>query len=59
VSDHPFVRLAYSPFRTLDRINALHAAHAMDTNRGDHAGLTRVHDCWFGALEAPAHREAA
>ena len=54
--NHTFVDLHEFPFRTLDRITALHAAHHVDMNRGNFATLTMLYDRLFGTLEAPVHR---
>jgi len=54
--NHTFVHLPRFPFRTLDRITSLHAAHHVDMNRGNYATLTMLYDRLFGTLERPVHR---
>jgi sterol desaturase/sphingolipid hydroxylase (fatty acid hydroxylase superfamily) len=55
--NHTFVHLPRFPFRTLDRITKLHAAHHVDMHRGNFATLTMLYDWMFGTLEAPVGRE--
>jgi len=55
--NHTFVHLPRFPFRTLDRITKLHAAHHVDMHRGNFATLTMLYDRLFGTLEAPVVRE--
>jgi sterol desaturase/sphingolipid hydroxylase (fatty acid hydroxylase superfamily) len=57
--NHTFVNLPRFPFRTLDRITSLHAAHHVDMRRGNYATLTMLYDWLFGTLEAPVHRDVA
>ena len=54
--NHTFVHLPYFPFRTLDKITSLHAAHHADMNSGNYATLTMLYDWMFGTLEKPVHR---
>jgi sterol desaturase/sphingolipid hydroxylase (fatty acid hydroxylase superfamily) len=54
--NHTFVNLPYFPFRTLDRITSLHAAHHVDMNHGNYATLTMLYDWLFGTLEEPVSR---
>ncbi len=56
--NHTFVHLPEFPFRTLDRITSLHAAHHVDMNQGNFATLTMLYDWLFGTLEAPVSRTA-
>lgn len=56
--NHTYVNLPNFPFKTLDRITSLHAAHHMDMNRGNFATLTMLYDWLFGTLEAPVSRAA-
>ena len=54
--NHTFVHLPYFPFRTLDKVTSLHAAHHADMNRGNFATLTMLYDWLFGTLEEPVSR---
>jgi len=56
--NHTYVNLPYFPFRTLDTITSLHAAHHVDMKRGNYATLTMLYDWMFGTLEAPVARSA-
>jgi sterol desaturase/sphingolipid hydroxylase (fatty acid hydroxylase superfamily) len=55
--NHTYVNLPYFPFKTVDRITSMHAAHHVDMNRGNYATLTMLHDRLFGTLEAPVSRQ--
>lgn len=57
--NHTFVNLPYFPFKTLDKITSLHAAHHVDMNQGNYATLTMLYDWAFGTLEKPVHRSTA
>jgi sterol desaturase/sphingolipid hydroxylase (fatty acid hydroxylase superfamily) len=57
--NHTFVDLPRFPFKTIDRITKVHAAHHVDMNRGNYATLTMLFDRLFGTLEAPVGRAAA
>ncbi len=54
--NHTYVNLPYFPFKTLDKITSLHAAHHVDMNQGNYATLTMLYDWLFGTLEAPVGR---
>ena len=54
--NHTFVDLPHFPFRTVDTITSLHAAHHVDMDRGNYATLTMLYDWLFGTLEKPVHR---
>lgn len=54
--NHTYVNLPYFPFKTLDTITGLHAAHHVDMNRGNYATLTMVYDRLFGTYERPVSR---
>ena len=54
--NHTFVNLPHFPFKTLDSITSLHAAHHVDMNQGNYATLTMLYDWLFGTLEVPAAR---
>ena len=54
--NHTFVNLPYSPFKTLDYVTSIHAAHHVDMNRGNFATLTMIYDWMFGTLEEPVSR---
>ena len=57
--NHTYVHLPYFPFKTLDHITSIHAAHHVDMNRGNFATLTMVYDWLFGTLEKPVSRPTA
>ncbi len=54
--NHTFVNLPYFPFKTIDYITSIHAAHHVDMNHGNYATLTMFYDWLFGTLEEPVHR---
>ena len=54
--NHTFVDLPYFPFKTLDHVTSIHAAHHVDMNRGNFATLTMLYDRLFGTLERPVSR---
>lgn len=54
--NHAFVHLPRFPFRTIDRITSIHAAHHVDMNRGNFATLTMLYDRLFGTYEEPVVR---
>ena len=57
--NHTYVNLPYFPFKALDHITSIHAAHHVDMKRGNYATLTMIYDWAFGTLEAPVRRETA
>jgi sterol desaturase/sphingolipid hydroxylase (fatty acid hydroxylase superfamily) len=56
--NHVWVDLPYFPFKTLDRVTSIHAAHHVDMNRGNYATLTMLYDWALGTLEKPVSRSA-
>jgi sterol desaturase/sphingolipid hydroxylase (fatty acid hydroxylase superfamily) len=56
--NHTYVNLPYFPFKTLDHITSIHAAHHVDMNCGNYATLTMLYDWSFGTLEKPVSRPA-
>jgi sterol desaturase/sphingolipid hydroxylase (fatty acid hydroxylase superfamily) len=54
--NHTFVNLPYFPFRTIDRITSIHAAHHVNMSCGNYATLTMLYDRLFGTLEEPVNR---
>jgi len=54
--NHTWVNLPYFPFKTLDYVTSIHAAHHVDMNRGNFATLTMLYDWLFDTLEAPVSR---
>ena len=54
--NHTFVDLPFFPFKTVDKITSLHAAHHVDMNRGNYATLTMLYDRLFGTYEVPVSR---
>ncbi len=54
--NHTYINLPYFPFKTLDHITSIHAAHHVTMNRGNFATLTMLYDWLFGTLEEPVSR---
>ncbi len=54
--NHCFVNLPYFPFRYVDGITSVHAAHHVDMNRGNFATITMLYDRLFGTYEQPVSR---
>lgn len=54
--NHTYVNLPYFPFKTLDYITSIHAAHHVDMKRGNYATLTMLYDWAFGTLEERVDR---
>jgi sterol desaturase/sphingolipid hydroxylase (fatty acid hydroxylase superfamily) len=54
--NHTYVNLPYFPFKTLDHITSIHAAHHVDMKHGNYATLTMLYDWLFGTLETPVSR---
>jgi sterol desaturase/sphingolipid hydroxylase (fatty acid hydroxylase superfamily) len=54
--NHTFVNLPYFPFRTIDHITSVHAAHHVNMSCGNYATLTMLYDRLFGTLEEPVSR---
>ena len=54
--NHTYINLPYFPFKTVDRITSIHAAHHVSMNRGNFATLTMLYDWLFGTLERPVSR---
>jgi len=54
--NHTFVNLPYFPFKSLDWVTSIHAAHHVDMNQGNYATLTMLYDWLFGTLEEPVGR---
>ncbi len=54
--NHTYVNLPYFPYKTLDTITSIHAAHHVDMNQGNFATLTMLYDWAFGTLEKPVSR---
>ena len=54
--NHTYINLPYFPFKTVDRITSIHAAHHVNMNRGNFATLTMLYDWLFGTLERPVSR---
>ncbi len=57
--NHVYVNLPYFPFKTIDFITGVHAAHHVDMNQGNYATLTMVYDWIFGTYEKPVSRPTA
>ena len=56
--NHTYVNLPYFPYKTLDYITSIHAAHHVDMKQGNFATLTMLYDWLFGTLEQPESRSA-
>ncbi|HIF97357.1 MAG TPA: fatty acid hydroxylase family protein [Myxococcales bacterium] len=56
--NHTYVNLPYFPFKAVDYITSIHAAHHVDMNSGNYATLTMLYDWLFGTLEKPVSRPA-
>ena len=56
--NHTYVNLPRFPFKTLDYITSVHAAHHVDMNQGNFATLPMAYDWLFGTLEKPVSRPA-
>ena len=54
--NHTFVNLPYFPFKTIDRITSIHAAHHVDMDQGNYATITMIYDRLFGTFEQPVSR---
>lgn len=54
--NHTFVDLPRFPFKTLDYVTGVHAAHHVDMNQGNYATLTMAYDWLFGTYEKPVSR---
>ncbi len=54
--NHTFVDLPYGPYKVIDKITSVHAAHHVDMNQGNFATLTMLFDWLFGTLETPVSR---
>lgn len=54
--NHTFVNLPYFPFKALDYVTGVHAAHHVDMNQGNFATMTMAYDWLFGTYEKPVHR---
>jgi sterol desaturase/sphingolipid hydroxylase (fatty acid hydroxylase superfamily) len=57
--NHTYVNLPYFPFKTVDYITGVHAAHHVDMNQGNFATLTMLYDWLFGTYEQPVSRSTA
>ena len=57
--NHTYVNLPYFPFKTLDNVTGVHAAHHVDMDHGNFATLTMVYDRLFGTYEEPVSRPTA
>jgi sterol desaturase/sphingolipid hydroxylase (fatty acid hydroxylase superfamily) len=57
--NHVYVNLPYFPFKTLDYMTGVHAAHHVDMNQGNYATLTMGYDWLFGTYEKPVSRSVA
>ena len=54
--NHTYVNLPYFPFKVVDYITSIHAAHHVDMGSGNYATLTMLYDWIFGTLEKPVSR---
>ena len=58
IINHTYVNLPFFPFKTLDYITSIHAAHHVNMDQGNFATLTMLYDWLFGTLEARVDRSA-
>ena len=56
--NHIYVNLPFFPFKAVDYITSIHAAHHVDMKQGNFATLTMLYDWLFGTLEQPVSRPA-
>lgn len=54
--NHTYVDLPSFPFKTLDYVTGVHAAHHIDMSHGNYATLTMLYDRLFGTYEEPVRR---
>ncbi|MEE3327671.1 MAG: sterol desaturase family protein [Myxococcota bacterium] len=54
--NHVWVNLPYFPFRYIDWVTSVHAAHHVNMDSGNYATLTMVYDWMFGTFEKPVSR---
>ena len=57
--NHIYVNLPNFPYKTVNWITSIHAAHNVDMNQGNFATLTMLYDWMFGTLEKPVSRDVA
>ncbi|MEZ4331106.1 MAG: sterol desaturase family protein [Myxococcota bacterium] len=57
--NHTYVNLPRFPFKWLDNLTGIHAAHHLDMKHGNYATLTTVYDRLFGTYEKPVKRPTA
>lgn len=57
--NHVYTNLPYQPYKALNFITGVHAAHHVDMNQGNYATLTMFYDWLFGTYEKPVHRSTA
>ena len=57
--NHIYVNLPNFPYKTVNWITSIHAAHHVDMNQGNFATLTMLYDWMFGTLEKPVSRDVA
>ena len=54
--NHVWVNLPYFPFKTVDFITSVHAAHHVDMDSGNYSTLTMLYDWALGTFERPVSR---
>jgi len=54
--NHVWVNLPYFPFRYIDWVTSVHAAHHVNMDSGNYATLTMVYDWMLGTFEKPVSR---
>jgi sterol desaturase/sphingolipid hydroxylase (fatty acid hydroxylase superfamily) len=57
--NHVFTDLPKQPYKVVNYITGVHAAHHVDMNQGNFATLTMFYDWLFGTYEKPVHRSSA
>ena len=57
--NHVYTDLPHQPYKAVNYITGVHAAHHVDMNQGNFATLTMFYDWIFGTYEKPVHRSTA
>lgn len=57
--NHVYTNLPYQPYKWLNYVTGVHAAHHVNMKQGNYATLTMLYDWVFGTYEKPVHRPSA
>ena len=57
--NHVYTNLPYQPYKWLNYVTGVHAAHHVNMKQGNYATLTMFYDWLFGTYEKPVHRPTA